>query len=318
MINSWQCEAAVTLKFVAPTMLLAALRNVSDSTFEADLDLSDFDWSTFVLVPKPRMRISMSITQFADCNCVNMIHDFLILESAPNPFVLNDVDCSAGDVKENVTFFYRATSCGLLNAAISRSVNSLTCDPESHVDWPVGVWFPKSDGDTWILVKCYESVNPNTPTPPDTSLGASSGVTSSAVVAGSVIGAVACKPRIITFISNVMSLLSTSNVSGAVAGIVIAAFLHRNRSDVLSAKLTKARIVVRVILLTQLCNGVAKMAKECCGRKTRKPFTSHLSACWLLMFCSSIARVDERHAQPLQRRRRSASAPFKILQCLVC
>ena len=140
----------------------------------------------------------MSITQFADSNCVNMIRDSLILESAPNPFVLNDVDCTAGNVKENVTFFYRATSCGLFEAAFSRGVNSLTCDPETHVYWPVGVCH--FTGSSWTLVKCYEAVNPNTPTPPDTSLGAPSGATSPVIVAGSVIGAVACKPRIIAVI----------------------------------------------------------------------------------------------------------------------
>jgi hypothetical protein len=50
IINSWQSEA-FTLKYVTPTMSLAAIRNVSASTFDADRVLRAFNWLTIAVPP---------------------------------------------------------------------------------------------------------------------------------------------------------------------------------------------------------------------------------------------------------------------------
>ena len=48
MINAWPSDSSVPLRFATASSVVAAIRNVSGSTFQNDDALRIFDWTTFV------------------------------------------------------------------------------------------------------------------------------------------------------------------------------------------------------------------------------------------------------------------------------
>jgi hypothetical protein len=213
-INTWQSATATTLNYVSPMMLFAAIQNVSSSLFEADQILNAFDWSTLLLeTPPPPQppRIIMNITAFTDSSCQNMSSTFL---SAPNPFIFTNQSCVCGfgPIISGREFFFRATSCDT-SAAYTLSPDPSSCSLFIPPAEPIRQCLPLLDlPGVFGIFDCAVLPAPSppptpAPTPPPTpppattapsgaSSGALSGVASPAVIAGSVIGAVACKYRI--------------------------------------------------------------------------------------------------------------------------
>jgi subtilisin family serine protease len=152
MINSWQSEAS-TLKYVTSTMSLAAIRNVSASTFDADRVLRAFDWSTIAVKTKIA-TISTNVTFFSDSNCKTMRSNPYL--SAPNPLAFNDADCSPGPVVSGTPVFLRATSCRT-SASFYVSVDPKTCVRFSSIPimtYPIGICQQSDDGTDYVIVQC--------------------------------------------------------------------------------------------------------------------------------------------------------------------
>jgi hypothetical protein len=227
MVNSGQNAPSQPIIYVSALSLSAALQNVSKSTFDADAVLSAFDWSTLVVSELP--RISFILSTYNDETCGELKHALFIDNSGCYPWMFDGVQyfvragvCQAD--KFNITqaqmLWFLDSNCTQRDGSTS-SANGTECyaldetwsekyecfvEPVSPAPPLPGTTSasattasPTAPGTTSAFATTASPTAPpstKTPLPPTAaSVGSSSDATPPGVIAGSVIGVLACKSK---------------------------------------------------------------------------------------------------------------------------
>lgn len=214
MINTiWQNTTSV-LKYVSARTLVDGFKNVNPSTYAADPILSVFNWSTFSSFAPPTPQVVLRVTVYDDARCS------VVRTAMPtNPLTFNELEESPGPLlpfgpPPGFPTFLQAVSCNSTSVSFRRRAgpSSLVVDALvgncTLVQYSEPIWF-KFD-------RCTAAPSPVTPPspsnpatiPPSTTMppttpsstsgppaqaSSSNSATPTGVIAGSIVGSLACK-----------------------------------------------------------------------------------------------------------------------------
>jgi hypothetical protein len=198
MISNVHNDRAL-LSYVTPISLGAAIRSITNPMLGADSVLSVFDWSTFAEYPSGSSMISMSMyTYNEDCSVLSEVDTFDSLSCHPvNYDVLvlfyQAVSCKKGeDGSTEATYAIFTDSHCRTGFLLSETRINGTCLPFGGYAEIFTCSLVVAPPTTVVAPPTTTAAKINVPSS-DASSGLSNSAASSGVIAGSIIGAAACK-----------------------------------------------------------------------------------------------------------------------------